>query len=137
MNDGGGQAPEAGRIDHWLDVACLFKTRSAAQRAIRAGQVEVNGQPVKPHRLLRPGDEIVLTRGSAGRQTLVVRALAQHHLPKAEARRLYEDRTPPPTPEELEARRVARLLRQAAPTQPSGAPGARDRRLLRRLRGKH
>lgn len=126
---------EGGRIDHWLDVACLYKTRSEAQRAIRAGQVTVNGQSVKPHRLLRPGDEVVLTRGSTGRQTLVVRGLARHHVAKAEARALYEDRTPPPTPEELEARRVARLLRQAAPP-PTAAPGARDRRLLRRLRGK-
>jgi ribosome-associated heat shock protein Hsp15 len=134
-DDGAGDPTETGRVDHWLDVACLYKTRSEAQRAIRAGQVTVNGQSVKPHRLLRPGDEIVLTRGARGRQTVVVRGLAHQHVAKAEARALYEDRTPPPTPEELEARRVARLLRQAAPP-PAVAPGARDRRLLRRLRGK-
>lgn len=123
------------RLDHWLDVACLFKTRSEAQRACRAGQVEVNGQGARPHRVLKPGDQVRITRGATARQTLVVRGFSEHHVAKADARRLYEDVTPPPTPDEIEARRIQRLIRQSAPP-PTGAPGARDRRLLRRLRGK-
>ena len=31
------------RIDIWLDVACLFKTRSEAQRACKGGKVDLNG----------------------------------------------------------------------------------------------
>ena len=31
------------RLDQWLDVACLFKTRSEAQKACRLGKVSVNG----------------------------------------------------------------------------------------------
>ncbi len=127
--------PPSTRLDHWLDVACLFKTRSEAQRAIGAGKVEVGGRSVKAHRLLVVGEEIVISRSAAARQTVIVRGFCAHHVAKADARRLYEDRTPPPTPEELEARRVARLLRQAAPP-PRVAPSSRDRRLLRRLRGK-
>lgn len=123
------------RLDHWLDVACLFKTRSEAQRACNAGKVDVNGQVARPNRKLSAGDEVRITRGSAGRQTVVVRGFAQHHVAKADARQLYEDRTPPLTPEELEARRIERLMRRSAPA-PASAPGARDRRLLRRLRGK-
>lgn len=130
------EAVPADRLDHWLDVACLFKTRSEAQRACKAGKVDVNGQPAKPNRVLKPGDELRITRGASGRQTVVVRAFVAHHVAKAEARQLYEDRTPPPTPEELEARRIERLVRQSAPP-PAGAPHARDRRILRRLRGKH
>jgi ribosome-associated heat shock protein Hsp15 len=126
----------ADRLDHWLDVACLFKTRSEAQRACKAGKVDVNGRAARPNRVLRPGDEVRITRGATGRQTVLVRGFAAHHVAKAEARRLYEDRTPPPTPEELEARRLERLVRQSAPP-PTGAPHARDRRILRRLRGKH
>ena len=48
------------RIDVWLDVACLFKTRSEAQRACRGGKVDVNGESTRPNRIVRPGDEIVL-----------------------------------------------------------------------------
>ena len=32
------------RLDAWLDVACLFKTRSDAQTACRNGKLSVNGQ---------------------------------------------------------------------------------------------
>jgi len=130
-----GLAPEHVRLDAWLDVACLFKTRSAAQKACRAGQVEVGGQACKPHRLLKAGEEIRITRGPDRVQTVVVRALLDKHVPRALARELYQDLTPPPTPEQLEERRIERLLRQAQP-EPPGSPHRRDRRKLRQLRGK-
>src|SRR5262245_52016687 len=114
------------RLDLWLDVACLFKTRSEAQRACRGGKVEVNGQAAKPHKVLRPGDEIRITRGAGRRQVVAVVGLADHHLPKADARRLYEDRTPPPTPDEL----ARRAFERAFP-RPTAAPSRRDQRALR------
>ena len=122
--------PEAVRLDVWLDVACLFKTRSQATTACKAGKVEVNGQQGKPHRLLRPGDELRISR--VGRkQIVVVQAVAEHHLPKAAARALYEDRTPPPSPEELE---LKRLMREAGIRPPAKAPDKRERRQLRRMK---
>ena len=123
------------RLDVWLDVSCLFKTRSEAQKACRAGKVEVDGERAKPHRLVRPGDEIRITRGPGRKQIVVVRGLAERHLPKAEARGLYEDRTPPPPPEELEMRRLERAFWSARPTT-AGAPDKRQRRALRRLKGR-
>src|SRR5437762_3288653 len=111
--------PDRLRIDVWLDVACLFKTRSEAQRACKGGKVEVNGTSAKPNRELQPGDEIVISRGMGRRQLVVVKALTVHHLPKAEARTLYEDRTPPPSPEEQELLRMTRL---AQPTGRTGRP---------------
>jgi len=99
------------RLDIWLDVACLFKTRSEAQGACRGGKVHVNGASAKPHRELRVGDELVITRPLGRRQTVIVVAFAETHVPKVDARALYEDRTPPPTPEEVEARRLERLFR--------------------------
>ena len=50
------------RLDVWLDIACLFRTRSEAQKACKIGRVHVNGQPAKAHREIRPGDEIVISR---------------------------------------------------------------------------
>ncbi|WP_369015578.1 S4 domain-containing protein, partial [Escherichia coli] len=50
------------RLDVWLDVACLFKTRSEAQRECKVGRVTVNGVVAKPHRELRVGDELVISR---------------------------------------------------------------------------
>ena len=129
-------APEpAVRLDVWLDVACLFKTRSEAQVACRGGKVDLNGQAAKPHRTIRPGDQIRITRPSGRRQTVVVRTLADRHVPKADARALYDDRTPPPTPEEVEMRRLARIFRAVTHTHPGRAPDRRERRALRKLKG--
>ena len=125
---------DAVRLDVWLDVACLFKTRSEAQKACRAGKVDVNRQPAKPNRLLRVNDEIEIGRPFGRKQRLKVLGLAERHVAKAEARLLYEDLTPPPTPEEIEARRLERMYRAAV--TPPKAPDKRERRALRRLRGR-
>ena len=122
------------RLDIWLDVACLFKTRSEAQKACRAGKVEVNGQPAKPNRRMRAGDEILIGRPFGRKQRVRVVNFAAHHVAKAEARLLYEDLTPPPTPEEIEARRIERMFRAAM--TPPRAPDKRQRRALRKLKGK-
>jgi ribosome-associated heat shock protein Hsp15 len=122
------------RLDVWLDVACLFKTRSEAQKACRSGKVAANGQAAKPNRRLRVGDELEISRPFGRKQRLRVSALAERHVAKADARRLYEDLTPPPTPEEIEARRLERMYRAA--TTPLRAPDKRERRALRRIKGK-
>jgi ribosome-associated heat shock protein Hsp15 len=128
------QVMETVRIDVWLDIACLFRTRSEAQKACRAGKIDVNGQPAKPNRQIRAGDELEIGRPFGRRQRIVVRTIVEKHLPKAEARLLYEDLTPPPSPEEIEARRLERLYRAAV--TPPKAPDKRERRALRRLRGR-
>ena len=125
---------EGVRLDVWLDVACLFKTRSEAQKACKAGKVDVNGQPAKPNRLLRAGDELVIGRPFGRKQRLAVKAIADKHVSKADARLLYEDLTPQPTAEEIEMRRMDRLFR--AQMTPPKAPDKRQRRALRRLQGK-
>ena len=99
------------RLDIWLDVACLFKTRSEAQRECKVGRVVVNGVVAKPHRDVRVGDELVIARPGGRKQTVVIRGIADTHIAKAQARELYEDRTPPPTPDEIETRRLERLFR--------------------------
>jgi ribosome-associated heat shock protein Hsp15 len=120
------------RLDIWLDVACLFKTRSEAQKACKLGKLTVNGQPAKPHRLIRHGDELEIRRPYGRIQKVVVRAVAERHRPKAEARALYDDLTPQPTPEEIEMRRLERMYRAAI--TPPRAPDKRERRALRRIK---
>jgi len=115
----------------WLDVSCLFRTRSEAQRACRGGKVDLNGQAVRPNREVRPGDVLTITRPGGRRQRVVVRGVALKHIAKAEARQLYEDTTPPPSPEEQALLDLLRLAKR--PVRPDlGAPDRRERRRLRR-----
>jgi ribosome-associated heat shock protein Hsp15 len=133
----GGVDPEAPftavRLDVWLDVSCLFKTRSEAQRACKGGKVDVNGQPGKPHRMVREGDEIVISRPFGARQSVVIRGLAERSVPKAEARTLYDDRTPQPSTEDIATRRAERVFRAAQAA--AGRPDKRQRRAVQKLRG--
>ena len=122
------------RLDLWLDVACLFRTRSEAQKACKGGKVDVNGQAAKPHREIKPGDRIVLSRPLGRRQQLVVKGLVDRHVPKAQARELYEDVTPPVSEEEREMLRIGRLARPFIRPAGAGAPDKRERRALRRLK---
>ena len=125
MTDAPPPGPASVRLDVWLDVACVFPTRSQAKTACEGGKVDVNGSRAKPHREVRPGDRIGLAGNDGSRRELVVRGLAERSIPKARARALYEDVTPPPPPEVLEARRLDRLL---APRSDAGRPDKRDRR---------
>jgi ribosome-associated heat shock protein Hsp15 len=120
------------RLDIWLDVACLFKTRSEAKRACEGGKVEVNGTAAKPNRAIREGDRIRISRGAGRHQDVVVRILLDTHVKKAEARVLYDDDTPQPTPEEVAMRRLERVARAAA--RAAGPPDRRRRREVRRFK---
>ncbi len=128
-----GAGPSSVRLDVWLDVACVFPTRSQAKAACEGGKVDVNGSRGKPHREIRPGDRLTITRAGGMRRELVVRGLSERSIRKAEARALYEDVTPPASPEVAEARRLDRLL---APSPERGRPERRDRRARIRLKGR-
>lgn len=116
------------RLDKWLWAARLYKTRALAAEEISHGRVEVNGQPAKPGREVRPGDRIAWRQASLRRE-LVVKALSAVRGPAPVAQMLYEE-----TPESLAARaRAAELRRQGvepAQDREQGRPTKRDRRQL-------
>ena len=129
---GASSAAQTVRLDIWLDVACVFPTRSQAKAACEGGKVDVDGARAKPHREIRMGDRIGVSGRDGTRRELVVRGLAERSIPKAQARKLYEDVTPPPAPEVAEARRLDRML---APRGDTGRPDKRERRERRKLKG--
>ena len=120
------------RLDVWLDVACLYPTRSQAAAACAGGKVDLNGHAASAHRHLRPGDRLSITF-ARGKRTFLVKAVLGKHVKKADARALFEETTPPPSPEVLEARRLERMF---APKDAGGArPTKKERRQRERARG--
>jgi hypothetical protein len=63
---------------------------------------------------------------------VVVRLLAEQHVPKAEARLLYEDVTPPPTAEELAVRELERHFWTSRVKASVRTPDRREKRRIRR-----
>ena len=130
-----GMSPsEPCRLDVWLDVSCLCKTRSEAQKACKAGKVEVNGNSAKAQRPLRIGDVVEISRPRGVRQRVIVRQLETQHVAKAVARTFYEDTTPEPSPQEKAMLELIRLAGPKRVTGPQAAPDKREKRRLRRAK---
>ena len=119
-------APSGVRLDRWLWAARFYKSRGLAHDACVGGKVDANGHAAKPSRLVRPGDRLQVTVGE-WRRDVIVRALASRRGPAAEARALYEDRSPPPPPRSL------RVPPPVVRPRGLGRPTKRARRLQDRL----
>ena len=116
------------RVDKWLDVACIFKTRSQARGACLKGRVSINGRVCKPRRTVKVGDEIWI-RHSGWTRILQVRELAERSIPRSEAKSLYEDLTP----ERPKMDPIEQIMKVSRP-RGSGRPTKKQRRSLSRLR---
>ena len=53
---------EKERIDKWLWSVRIFKSRTQATDACKSGRVKLNKSSVKPSTLIKPGDEVVVTK---------------------------------------------------------------------------
>lgn len=115
------------RLDSWIWAVRLFKTRSAAAAACRAGHVRVNGTPSKAGQRIGPDDEIRLRVDGLEKIVVVTRVVAKR-VGAPVAAECMIDRSPPPPPKEVLA---------SAPRRDRGAgrPTKRERRDLDKLRG--
>jgi ribosome-associated heat shock protein Hsp15 len=64
--------PEEIRIDKWLWAVRVFKTRTQAADACRAGKIRMDGQVVKASRDIRTGDIIEVSTGAIVRKLEVI-----------------------------------------------------------------
>ena len=121
-------AATSARVDAWLWAVRVYKTRSAATTACRAGHVRLNGDRAKAAQPVRPGDELRV-RVSGFDRILVVKKPISKRVGAAVAAEAVEDRTPPPPPRELTAFVPVR-------DRGAGRPTKRERRDIDRLRGR-
>jgi ribosome-associated heat shock protein Hsp15 len=119
-------AETTGRLDKWLWAVRIFKSRSLASDACRAGSVAVNELTAKPARDVRPGELVTV------RQGLVLRTLRVVGVPASRVgAKLVPNFCADLTPrEELEKGRERSVQDLLAREKGSGRPTKRDRRLL-------
>ncbi|KFC52108.1 tRNA synthetase RNA-binding protein [Micrococcus luteus] len=115
------------RIDAWLWAVRLYKTRSAATAAVRAGHVRIDGEPVKAATPVVVGNR-VRVRQDGRERILEVTGLIAKRVGAPVARQQYVDHSPPPVLREL----LAVPYRERG----AGRPTKRDRRQLDALRGR-
>lgn len=81
------------RIDKYLWAIRLFKTRSLATEACKAGRVKLNGQNVKPSYVVKIGDTYSVQKGIE-RKVIQVKELLDRRVDAKTAVLHYEDQTP-------------------------------------------
>lgn len=116
------------RIDKWLWFARLFKSRSQATDAVAGGLVHVNGERVKPSRMIHVDDRLHITKDET-RLEVVVRGMPVRRGPAPEARLHYTE-----TEASIAAREQQRERSRLAGPAPDGRPDKHARRMLRDLR---
>lgn len=114
------------RADSWLWSVRMFKTRSAATAACRAGKIKIDGDPIKPSSKIAPGTRITISRPG---YVLIVEVVHTHakRIGAPVAQKAYKDHSP----QQIKPRDVGLPLRERG----TGRPTKRERRQLELLRG--
>lgn len=118
-------ADQSVRLDSWLWAVRVYKTRSAATAACRAGHVKVGGVTAKAAQRVQAGDE-VRVRISGFDRILIVRQLLHKRVGAPRAATAVVDLTPEREP----------IPRVAVRDRGAGRPTKRERRDINRLRGR-
>lgn len=117
------------RVDAWLWAVRIFKSRSLATAACKAGHVHIDGVRAKPSSLVGPGTRVVV-RGGPRPRILVVRQTLAKRVSATLAAAAMTDESPV-LPSRTEAPAVV-----AARSRGAGRPTKRERRDIDRLRGR-
>lgn len=120
------------RIDKWLFYSRAVKSRSLAAKLVTAGRVRINrDKAAQASDLVKPGDVLTITLDRTIHVWKVVDAGVRRG-PAEEARKLYEDMSPPPVPKGEAVASAIAPLREAG----SGRPTKKERRQTDRLSGR-
>ncbi len=81
------------RVDKWLWSVRIFKSRTQATDACKAGKVKVNDSIVKPSQLIQRGDHLMVRKNGFQLQYKAV-DLIRKRVGASIAQKCYEDLTP-------------------------------------------
>jgi len=124
------------RLDKWLKITRIFKTRSKAGDACTQGKVKVNEQVAKAAKMIKIGDSIAVRLKSRTR-TFDVLYIVNKSIKAADARLLYNEHEL--SAEEKEADDIRNLFYKSSKmTQPkyNARPTKKERREMDRFRDK-
>lgn len=124
------------RIDKWLKVARFFKQRELAAEAVENGRVRVNGERVKPAKMIKSGDELTVKKDTKYLKYIVTK-ITDKSLSKEAAKELYEEVEKEEKPKEMNE--LMQILddqekQNQAELKHKGRPTKKDRRILNKYK---
>lgn len=123
------------RLDKWLKMARLYKSREDAGSDCALGRVKVNGQVAKASKEVKAGDVVVLKRGNHYR-TLEIKQIPVRALSAKDAKESYHESTPEIPAETREMMKLMSTFERQLPEPEKGRPTKKNRREIERWRGK-
>lgn len=117
-------AEDSPRIDKWLWAVRLYKTRSLAAEACKAGKVKLNGIPVKPSHEVKIGQKLEISIEQL-HKTVEVKELLSNRVSAKLVENYMTDLTPK---EEYERIQMTRQYAFEHRDRGVGRPTKRDRR---------
>jgi|SRR6185312_511388 len=118
------------RIDKYLWAIRVFKTRTLAADACKAGRVKLDNQNIKPSHEVKIGEIYQISKGIE-RRVLKVTGLLQSRTDAKTALHFYEDITPVEQTQAFKSMFHAPMLKRDSGT---GRPTKRDRREIDELK---
>ena len=112
------------RIDKYLWAIRIFKTRSLATEACKAGRVKLSGQNIKPAHEVKVGEVYQVSKGIE-RKVLRVTGLLENRMDAKSVINFYADETPIEQTHGFKSMFHAPLLKRDRGT---GRPTKKDRR---------
>lgn len=118
------------RIDKWLWAVRIYKTRTLAADACKAGHVKINGHAVKPAYVVRLGETIEARAGDTLRIIRVTDFLEKRVSAKLVSN-FMDDLTPVPDPASIE--KIPNFIPVPMRSRGSGRPTKKERRQIDQL----
>jgi len=78
------------RIDKWLNLSCLFKTRAQAAKACEERKVKMNGETIKPAKTVKKGDVITIRNKNGQFTNYTVLGVVHKNVKASDAKLMYE-----------------------------------------------
>lgn len=115
---------ESLRVDKYLWAIRLFKTRTLASDACRAGRVKIDGQSIKPSHEVKVGEVYQVSKGTE-RKMIKVTGLLASRMDAKTVINFFEDQTPFEQTNQFKSMFHAPVIRRDKGT---GRPTKKDRR---------
>ncbi|MBN2790623.1 MAG: RNA-binding S4 domain-containing protein [Candidatus Delongbacteria bacterium] len=124
------------RIDKWLKIARFYKQRVAAADAVESAKVKVNGERVKPSKIIKIGDILTIKKASKYSDYKII-GISERSISAELAKGLYEElNKPEPSKKTTELTKIideqnALDLKEA---KMKGKPNKKERRILNKYK---
>lgn len=122
------------RLDKWLKIARFYKQREKAAEEVEGGKVRINGQRVKPSRMVKIGDELTVKINNKFNK-YIIKNIMQRSVSAEIARTMYEaEVTEADQNENKEIMELLELQFDQNSTWEKGKPNKKERRILQKFK---